>query len=66
MKKIKNIDGTAKKVAIYISAVLVLFSCFALITHVLAVTSHGSGNECMNFHIDDFGGFTVTSVTVND
>ena len=65
LKKIKSINGTPKRVAIYISAVLVLFSCFALITRVIALTSHGEGEYCMRFHIDDFGGFLVSNVTVN-
>ena len=65
LKKIKSINGTPKRVAIYISTVLVLFSCFALITRVIALTSHGEGEYCMRFHIDDFGGFLVSNVTVN-
>ena len=65
LKRIKSINGTPKRVAIYISAVLVLFSCFALITRVIALTSHGEGEYCMRFHIDDFGGFLVSNVTVN-
>lgn len=65
LKKIKNIKGTPKRVAMYISVVLLLFSCFALITHVWALASHGEGEYCMRFHIDDFGGFLVSNVTVN-
>ena len=56
MKKIKKI--------MTVLAVFTLVSLTCVYSNVLAMISHGTGDYCFNFSLDE-GGFPVSSVTVN-
>ena len=64
-KKLKNeIKKLPKRFMAFTMIFAMLFSYFAPITNVFALQSHGEGQHCFAFNMDD-NGFPVSSVTIN-